>query len=123
MWPFGYGNKYPYTDFHELNADWILGKIRGLEEAMKKFVVDTKDTIIETVNKWLDDHPEATTTVQDGSITSVKMQADFLEEIENPFVTPEMFGAVGDGVTDDTQAFIDCFNSGKKIVIPQNKNT
>ena len=119
MWPFGYGNKYPYTDFHELNADWILGKIRGLEEAMKKFVVDTKDTIIETVNKWLDDHPEATTTVQDGSITSVKMQADFLEEIENPFVTPEMFGAVGDGVTDDTQAFIDCFNSGKKIVIPQ----
>lgn len=81
MWPFGYRNNYPYTDFHELNADWILGKIRGLEEAMKKFVVDTKDTIIETVNKWLDDHPEATTTVQDGSITLPKLASDVTDEI------------------------------------------
>ena len=52
MWPFGPRNNYPYTDFHELNTDWILAKIHGLEEAMKHFVVDTKDTIIETVNKY-----------------------------------------------------------------------
>lgn len=24
-------NKYPYTDFHELNLDWILGKMKKLE--------------------------------------------------------------------------------------------
>ena len=24
--------KYPYTDFHEMNLDWILNKIKELEE-------------------------------------------------------------------------------------------
>ena len=110
MWPFGFGNKYPYTDFHELNADWILGKIRGLEDAMKKFVVDTTDMIIESVNKWLDEHPEATTTVQDGAITESKLQESLLLELKNGYVTPEMFGAVGDGITDDTQAVQDAFD-------------
>ena len=110
MWPFGFGNKYPYTDFHELNADWILGKIRGLEDAMKKFVVDTTDMIIESVNKWLDEHPEATTTVQDGAITESKLQESLLLELKNGYLTPEMFGAVGDGITDDTQAVQDAFD-------------
>lgn len=30
-------NKYPYTDFHELNLDWILGEIRRLTHAMSDF--------------------------------------------------------------------------------------
>lgn len=24
-------NTYPYTDFHELNADWMLGKVKELD--------------------------------------------------------------------------------------------
>lgn len=51
------------------------------------------------VKAWLDAHPEATTTVQDGSLTVNKLVAGTLG-----FVTPEMFGAKGDGVTDDTDA-------------------
>ena len=97
MWPFGYGNKYPYTNFHELNADWILGKIRGLEDAMKKFVVDTTDTIIETVNKWLDNHPEATTTVQDGSITSAKINDELwarLNDDTHDVITEELSNGI-----------------------------
>ena len=31
-------NKYPYTDFHELNADWILMKIRELQQEMSDFI-------------------------------------------------------------------------------------
>lgn len=38
MWPFGPRNNYPYTDFHELNTDWILAKIRGLEGAVSSFI-------------------------------------------------------------------------------------
>ena len=32
------------------------------------------------------------------------------------YTVPELFGAVGDGVTDDTQAWKDCIESGKIIV-------
>ena len=34
-----------------------------------------------------------------------------------PYVTPQMFGAKGDGVTDDTESFIKAFNN-KVVVIP-----
>lgn len=57
------------------------------------------------VKGWLDKHPEATTTVQDGAIGEQKISVDFLPWIKKDYVTPEMFGAVGDGVNDDTEAF------------------
>lgn len=36
--------------------------------------------------------------------------------IKSGFVTPEMYGAVGDGVTDDTQAFIDMLSDNKNFI-------
>lgn len=40
-----------------------------------------------------------------------------------PFITPEQFGAVGDGITDDTQAFKDCFsNAGIIVMLREGKN-
>ena len=34
-------------------------------------------------------------------------------------VTPQMFGAIGDGLTDDTKAIQDAINSGQNVVFPQ----
>lgn len=62
----------------------------------------TTEQVEIAVNNWLDAHPEATTTVQDHSLTYVKMVNGTMG-----FVTPEMFGGVGDGEVDDTQAVID----------------
>ena len=33
-----FNNKYPYTDFHELNLDWILAQMKELTEEMQNFI-------------------------------------------------------------------------------------
>ena len=124
MWPFGPRNNYPYTDFHELNLDWILNKVcqlgenvKELYKKMEQFFIDTIPIISETVNEWLDNHPEATSTVEDHSLTYIKLVNGTLG-----FVTPEMFGAVGDSTTDDTQAWQDALDYGGKILCNKNKS-
>lgn len=67
--------------------------------------------IQEQVDNWLEAHPEATTTIQDGAITEAKISSEFLPFIENAILTPQMFGAVGDGVADDTQAIQDAIDA------------
>lgn len=62
--------------------------------------LNLKDEVIDTsIKAWLDDHPEATTTVQDYSLDINKMIIGALD-----YVTPKMFGAEGNGVTDDTKS-------------------
>ena len=38
-------NKYPYTDFHELNLDWVLGKTQDVAEAVEE--MDSRVTAAE----------------------------------------------------------------------------
>lgn len=82
-------------------GDAVAELKNDLNQAIKDFAVPTQ----EAVDNWLDDHPEATTTVQDGSLTLQKFKDD-----ELPFVTPEQFGAKGNGVVDDTAAITSAFN-------------
>lgn len=78
------------------------GKIPRAKEGGVEWVDVGQPTDEQTdsaVTKWLDKHPEATTTVQDNSLTINKMVIGTLA-----YITPEMFGAVGDGITDDHDA-------------------
>lgn len=75
------------------------------------------EVIEQAVTDWLDDHPEATTTVQDGSLTEAKFEADTLAALKNNYATPEMFDAKGDGTTDDSEAIQNMFDSDYNVFV------
>lgn len=94
-------------------SDEVADLKEDLQEAIDDFAVQTQ----EAVDNWLDAHPEATTTVEDGSLTEAKFTEALKLKTINDYVTPEMYGAVGDGVSDDTQAFVDACQSGKTVFV------
>lgn len=65
-------NKYPYDSAHELNLDWILQNMEKLIHIYDELPSELQAF----VDQWLSDHPEATTTVQDGSLTPAKLLAN-----------------------------------------------
>lgn len=89
-----------------------VGKIGAKCNEIIEYVNNFDKDLQGYVNEWLDEHPEATTTVENRSLTYIKMKEGVL-----PYGTPEMYGAVGDGITDDTDAVRQCFNENNIVVL------
>lgn len=65
-----FNNKYPYTDFHELNLDWILAQMKELTEEMQNFI-ELNSNIIKYADpiQWdITAQYEQYTIVEDGNI-------------------------------------------------------
>lgn len=54
-------NKYPYTDMHELNLDWILSEIQALEAKIKELESEYGDIddIVDGLKEYTDESVEA----------------------------------------------------------------
>lgn len=95
-------------DEHDLPTNGVAGQsLRTKGNGRTEWAdvgLPTDEQTAQAISDWLDNHPEATTTVQDHSLTYEKLVNNTLG-----FVMPEMFGAVGDGVTDDYTAMAECF--------------
>ena len=52
MWPFGFFNHYPYSDFHELNADWLIETVKKVEAAVNAFIKNWSNP--KTVSSYTD---------------------------------------------------------------------
>lgn len=69
----GFLDKYPYTDFHELNLDWIIGLIKELNETMDEWTAINK---IKIGGTWdISKAYEPWTIVDDGNFGYLSIQA------------------------------------------------
>lgn len=109
------GHDFPYLDTRDLNLDWLLKTMKALVEKWENFTPEIQGF----VNQWLDDHPEATTTVQDGSLTAPKFTDALKLQTLKDYVTPQMYGAKADGLTDDTAAIQAVFDTKKPVFFPK----
>lgn len=102
------------SDYEDLEDD--VEAIRGeVDDFIEQFSGDVDDAVA----AWLAAHPEATTTVEDGSLTQAKFSALLKKQAIKDYGTPEMEGAVGNGTTDDTTAFQNAINNYGTIVLTQ----
>lgn len=121
-------NLVPYSNFHELNQDWFLNEFNKLVEqwkAMQKNFDSLQDAfndlksyvqdyfknmdVQDEINKKLDE------LVNNGRLDYIFNNYIF-------YTSVKMFGAKGDGVTDDTEAFKKFINDPSTIkVIPKGK--
>ena len=100
----GIYDNWTYTDLHQLNLDWILKTIRdyvqktdqlslsvdGLKQYIESQLSDDniKQMVFEKLDTWL----------ADGTLSTL-----FSNYVQG-FITPQMYGAVADGQTDDSIA-------------------
>jgi hypothetical protein len=100
-------------------------------EELKPQVIELAQTTTNTKfdEKWTELQPTLNTTVENLVNTNLEtFKSTLWQEVTKnndfPFLLPENFGAVGDGVTDDSRAFTECLataNANHKYILLSNK--
>lgn len=49
-------NKYPYTDFHELNLDWVISTIKELSARLEAVKEEATEAATENAIQYVDEH-------------------------------------------------------------------
>ncbi len=74
--------------------------------------------IMSHVHSWLDEHPEATTTVQNGSLEEEKFTENLKLKTVKDYATPQMYGFKNDGTAEDADRLQDCIDNNNTIFFP-----
>lgn len=110
---------YPNISPEENIPDKSIGSNKLKDELIAMITGATQ----EQVDHWLDEHPEATTSVEDGSLTEIKFAQSVINDFKNSVKigNVKFYGAVGDGVTNDTTSIINCIANNDFIYFPKGK--
>lgn len=93
-------NKYPYTNFHELNADWILQKMKEVEETgqdNKKILEEALNSIPGTVTEKINELIESGLLAEE--IEKINLGLSYLNALENKHIL-----IMGDSISDTNYA-------------------
>lgn len=85
----GLFNQFPFTNFHEMNLDWLINKQNEIDKKI--------DNIPSYLDSWIETHK--------GEIIS--------ELTSKAYVNVKDFGAKGDGITNDHDAIVSSINYAK----------
>lgn len=104
----------------EVKTDEMVVPV-GIDENGKLFSQPSSDEKVEQfVGEWLADHPEATTTLQDGSVTEQKLSDELLYKLTST-LRINVASCTSSGVLNDANfatAFADALEASKYIYIP-----
>lgn len=56
----GFFNNFPYTNFHEINLDWILNTIKDIPQTVSKFTKEYKEAFAEFTKKYKEEFAKFT---------------------------------------------------------------
>ena len=114
-------NKYPYTDFHELNLDFILAKVQELDARIDNI----KAEFLQEANAYTDSQIAAQTSYIDNAVASVNNTAAQLRNDFNALTTyvNNQVNALNhqiDVLYDDIAANVQAVNARTDVLIQTN---
>ena len=116
-------NKYPYTDTHELNLDWILAEVKRLQERIDNFEGIIMDELEAYVDNRLQDFNNALNNFESyvsNQLDSMTNNIDDFERLINNEVSN--LSAAIDGWEARLEADINAVNARTDIRIQENND-
>lgn len=109
------------TQYVDIIDQWKSSVLDGFAEEFTEWKEQTDTRITADIGRWkeeafddVDAYLQEHAAQWDNGLANANKQIGFLSN----YVTPQMFGAKGDGVTDDTEAVQAALNSERTVVLP-----
>lgn len=84
----GFFDKYPYTDFHELNLDWLISEMKALEKHVDETYQDLYNRLSDDLKAYIDAEIASVLvefTNLKTEFAALKLQFDGLEDLFNAY--------------------------------------